>query len=106
MENKMATTKPLTENPSNKESANKTNPPLITKVKSPNVSIEIGRVKKEIIGLTKALINPNTTPTITASTKPATATPSNIFAAIKTAKPFNKIEKRNFIKFDFLGFEK
>ena len=86
---------PATSNPSNKAPANKTIPPLMTNKNNPRVRIVMGSVKSVIIGLMNELIKPKTTPAMMADTKLVTMTPSKMFAAIKTANPFNKIETIN-----------
>lgn len=106
IEKTIATPSPLTENPSIRESVNKTIAPLITKRKRPSVRIVIGSVNNVMMGLINVLINPSTIPTIIASPYPATDTPSISFEAKKTANPFSKIEMRNRIRIMFLGVKK
>ncbi len=62
---------------------------LITKLKSPKVTIFIGSVKSKIKGLIKVLTTARSTATIKAVTNPSTLTPGNIYALIKTANPLS-----------------
>ena len=61
-----AATIPVTVKPATNFAANRIKPTLITKEKSPKVSIVIGKVRMTSIGFTKTLRTPKTIATITA----------------------------------------
>lgn len=84
--NKIAHQKLSTLNPGTSKLTNKTNKPLITKVKRPRVKILIGNEIKIRIGLMTAFTNPKTTATTMATKKLDTLTPGKIYAEIRTAK--------------------
>jgi hypothetical protein len=72
----MAEPRPLTCNDVEKLDVIKSTIPLITKVKSPKVSIVKGRAKKEIIGFIIIFIIPNTAEAHNAPVRPVIEIPS------------------------------
>lgn len=77
-----------TVNPGTKASTIRTATAFITRRKSPKVTKVIGNVRKIRTGLTKALITPSTTATMTAVRKSFSLTPGSKYPVIKTAIAF------------------
>lgn len=99
---KRAAKKPETLNPSTNLSASKIITALITKIKSPNVTIVAGKVKNNNNGRTNIFNNAITTAIIIADTYPATDTPGKMVAKITTATAVSKIFKKVFMSLGLL----
>jgi hypothetical protein len=80
-------------------SASNSNPTLIIILKSPRVKNTTGKAIKVIIGLTKALIRPITTPAIKRSAGvPVKIKPGKYLVASKIATQLAKILRSSFIE--------
>jgi len=97
----MAEPKPTTLNPSTNEATNQNNSPFITKVKSPRVSMFIGKVNITNMGFKNIFTKPKRTATIRAMYMLETETPGNKYAVIIKAKAATNHLINKFILFFF-----